>query len=104
MHSSNAEALETAGNVCRWLRQRSSGPQAQQNNLHAPQAITEQIPQQTGLQVLGRCMLITLLTALFYYYPSLLATTLSLFACYRLDRVTPLDGVGVLHARVSRVL
>ncbi len=100
MHSSNAEALETAGNVCRWLRQRSSGPQAQQNNLHAPQAVTEQ----TGLQVLGRCMLITLLTALFYYYPSLLATTLSLFACYRLDRVTPLDGVGVLHARVSRVL
>jgi len=100
MHSSNAEALETAGNVCRWLRQRSSGPQAQQNNLHAPQAVTEQ----TGLQVLGRRMLITLLTALFYYYPSLLATTLSLFACYRLDRVTPLDGVGVLHARVSRVL
>ena len=31
-------------------------------------------------------MLVTLLTVLFYYFPSILTTTLSLFTCYRLDR------------------
>ena len=30
-------------------------------------------------------MLITLLEVLFYYYPSLLTTTLSLFACFHID-------------------
>ena len=29
--------------------------------------------------------MITLLEVLFYYYPSLLTTTLSLFACFRID-------------------
>ena len=58
------------------------------------------VATQAGSQVLRRPLLITLLTVLFYYYPSLLATTLSLFACYTLDRVTPLKPLK--NARVSR--
>ena len=34
---------------------------------------------------LKRRLLITLLEVLFYYYPSLLTTTLSLFACFHID-------------------
>ncbi|DBA80681.1 TPA: hypothetical protein ACH3X1_007922 [Trebouxia sp. C0004] len=34
---------------------------------------------------LGRRILVSLLTVIFYYYPSILTTTLSLFTCYRLD-------------------
>lgn len=34
---------------------------------------------------LRRRLLVTLVTVSFYYYPSLLTTSLSLFACYRID-------------------
>ena len=36
----------------------------------------------------GQRMLVMLLTLLFYYYPSMLTSTLSLFTCYRLDQNT----------------
>ena len=32
-------------------------------------------------------MLVTCLSVLFYYYPSLLLTVLSLFSCYRIDHI-----------------
>ena len=34
-------------------------------------------------------MLVTFLSVLFYYYPSLLTTILSLFSCYRIDHLSP---------------
>ena len=41
--------------------------------------------EHVGGEALKRRLLITLLTVLFYFYPSLLATTLSLFQCYHID-------------------
>ena len=38
---------------------------------------------------LRRRLLVTLLSVLFYYYPSLLTTVLSLFACLRIDPAKP---------------
>ena len=38
---------------------------------------------------LRRRLLVTLLTVTFFYYPSLLTATLSLFTCYRLDASAP---------------
>ena len=42
-------------------------------------------------EALQQRMLVTLLTVTFYYYPSILTTTLRLFTCYQLD--TPSDAV-----------
>ena len=39
----------------------------------------------TRLAELHNRLHITLLSVMFYYYPSVLTTTLSLFACYRID-------------------
>ena len=44
---------------------------------------------QTKASELNSRMLVTLLSVLFYYYPSLLTTILSLFACYRIDPEFP---------------
>ena len=43
---------------------------------------------------LKRRLLVTLLTVIFYYYPSLLSTSLSLFACYRIDASYPSSDVA----------
>ena len=44
------------------------------------------------LKELKRRLLVTLLTVIFYYYPSLLTTALSLFECYHIDPVSPQNG------------
>ena len=44
---------------------------------------------QTRAAELNSRMLVTLLSVLFYYYPSLLTTILSLFACYHIDPEFP---------------
>ena len=44
---------------------------------------------QTRAAELNSRMLVTLLSVLFYYYPSLLTTVLSLFACYHIDPEFP---------------
>ena len=46
-------------------------------------------------------MLVTLLSVLFFYYPSLLTTILSLFACYRIDPEVP--AVGELYPKYAQV-
>ncbi|DBB05192.1 TPA: hypothetical protein ACH3X3_010435 [Trebouxia sp. C0006] len=43
---------------------------------------------------LKRRLLVTLVTVIFYYYPSLLSTSLSLFACYRIDASYPSSAVA----------
>ena len=43
----------------------------------------------TRLAELHNRLRITVLSVLFYYYPSVLTTILSLFACYRIDPATP---------------
>ena len=43
----------------------------------------------TRLAELHNRLRITLLSVLFYYYPSVLTTILSLFACYRIDPAAP---------------
>ena len=50
---------------------------------------------------LQRRLLVTLLSVLFYYYPSLLSTTLNLFACYRIDRIDTGSVVYPGNARVG---
>lgn len=50
---------------------------------------------------LQRRLLVTLLTALFYFYPSLVTTTLSLFACYQLDYQPSSTVSYPLNARVG---
>ncbi len=52
---------------------------------------------------LQRRLLVTLLSVLFFYYPSLLTTILSLFACYRIDPSSP-TGAYPQFARVSACL
>lgn len=46
---------------------------------------------QTKAAELQSRMFVTLLSVLFYYYPSLLTTILSLFACYHIDPEFPAD-------------
>lgn len=47
-------------------------------------------------------MLVTLLSVLFYYYPSLLMTILSLFACYHIDPEYPAaDELYPQYAQVT---
>ena len=55
----------------------------------------------TRLAELRRRLLVTLLSVLFYYYPSLLTTILSLLACYRIDPSTPASGE--LYSEYARV-
>ena len=52
---------------------------------------------------LGRRILVSLLTVVFYYYPSTLTNTLSIFTCYRLDTPATLKKYPG-NARVSPVL
>ncbi len=47
-----------------------------------------------GLDSLRCRLLVTLLTVLFYFYPSLLTTSLSLFACYHIDRTGSSSGAA----------
>ena len=50
-------------------------------------------PVQTSKAVeLQERLLVTLLTVVFYYYPSLMTTALSLFQCYRIDPVSAQAG------------
>ena len=78
--------LAMHSSICRWwhgvTKASSSSPIAPEQN---PWAIA---PQWAPRQALQRRMLVTLLVLVFYFYPSVLTTTLSLFTCYRLDRET----------------
>jgi len=44
---------------------------------------------------------VTMLSVIFYYYPSLLTTILSLFACYPIDPATP--GSDELYPQYAQV-
>ncbi|DBA86046.1 TPA: hypothetical protein ACH3X1_005573 [Trebouxia sp. C0004] len=55
---------------------------------------------QGNIVELQRRLLVTLLTVLFFYYPSLLTTILSLFACYRIDASSP-NGAYPQFARAT---
>lgn len=57
----------------------------------------------TRLAELHNRLRVTLLSVLFYYYPSLLTTILSLFACYRIDPAMPAsDELYPEYAQVRR--
>ena len=54
---------------------------------------------------LQRRLLVTLLTAIFYFYPSLLTATLSLFTCYRIDHSNPSQAIAYpQHLQASKIL
>lgn len=55
-----------------------------------------------GVAALQRRLLITLLTAVFYFYPSLLTSILSLFACYHLDDRSTNAAAYIGNAQVSK--
>ncbi len=55
-------------------------------------------PSQSASAELRQRLLVTLLSVLFYYYPSLLTNAWSLFACYKVDRLS-----GVAYPENSRV-
>ena len=91
--------------VCRWWckphKQLSSttmpvlsAPNSTASNTSSATSIstaTATAPQ-NKLKELKRRLLVTLLTVIFYYYPSLLTTALSLFECYHIDPVNPQEG------------
>lgn len=52
-----------------------------------------------GRGALHRRLLVTLLLVLTYFFPSLLTAALSLFACYRIDRLT----AGLFYSQNYRV-
>ncbi|KAL0021752.1 hypothetical protein WJX79_003206 [Trebouxia sp. C0005] len=54
-------------------------------------------PSQSASAELRQRLLVTLLAVLFYYYPSLLTNAWSLFACYKVDRLS-----GVTYPQNSR--
>ncbi len=56
------------------------------------------VPPQSASAELRQRLLVTLLAVLFYYYPSLLTNAWSLFACYKVDRLS-----GVAYPQNSRV-
>ena len=56
-------------------------------------------PQASKSEEIRRRLLVTLLVVGFYYYPSLVTDSLSFFACYNVDRLTP----GTLYPGNSRV-
>ena len=70
-----------------------SSPSISSSSMTSPVVVTISITdQQRSAPVLSsrpaelqRRLLVTLVTVIFYYYPSLLTTSLSLFACYRID-------------------
>ena len=67
-----------------------------------PSALTAFTRWQNKLAELKRRMLITLLCVVFYYYPSLLTTVLSLFSCYHIDPASPhANQLYPQNARVS---
>ena len=85
-------AIVTTACKCRWWRGLShAAPRSPTTAVESPVvSITVHPPgaaprRQTAL---AQRMLVTLLTLLFYYYPSILTSTLSLFTCYHLDQNT----------------
>ena len=60
--------------VYRWFRTKQK-----------PQSPSSMQPTTASVQLRER-LLVTLLAVIFYYYPSLLLNTWSLFACYQVDR------------------
>ena len=70
-----------------------SSPSISSSSMTSPVVVTISItdqPRSTPLlslrpAELRRRLLVTFVTVIFYYYPSLLTTSLSLFACYRID-------------------
>lgn len=70
---------------CRWWldRLQSSRRLAARDSTEA--SISPQISVSVDRAELNRRLLVTLLTVLFFYFPSIFTTTLAFFTCYHLD-------------------
>ncbi len=84
----------------RWLARNGVKPVAASIDSRQPAAAAT---HRLAEDKLGRRILVSLLTVIFYYYPSILTTTLSLFTCYRLDTPATFNRYPG-NARVSHVL
>ena len=90
--------------VCRWASTLSKVSLSTSNWTQAMIPVSQTLRTWHGNIVeLQRRLLVTLLSVLFFYYPSLLTTILSLFACYRIDPSSP-TGAYPQFARVSTCL
>ena len=82
---------------CRWQFTKkqdplpSGSPALDSNFVHNPISVSSWHAHKPELK---RRLLVTLLTAIFYYYPSLLTATLSLFTCYRIDPSNPSQAMA----------
>lgn len=87
----------------RWQMLHRRVPMAAVDSSSTLTSSADNMQQARGRQLQNR-LLVTLLTVLFYYYPSLLTTTLNLFACYRVDRVDANSAVAYPgNARVRQL-
>ena len=68
---------------------KKSGAEAPSSGMQTRTPFAQASCWHSKLADLRRRLLVTLLSVLFYYYPSLLTTTLSLFACLRIDPAKP---------------
>ncbi len=75
--------LPKVGMLCRWLK-------SNKRSLSSP--APPAIQHSSSVAELRRRLLITLLEVLFYYFPSLLTNTLSLFACFHIDPSGPANA------------
>ena len=87
---------------CRWWldRLQSSRRLAARDSTEA--SISPQISVSVDRAELNRRLLVTLLTVLFFYFPSIFTTTLAFFTCYHLDSPATFAAYpGNAKARVS---
>ena len=88
--------------TCRQTSVRQASPRQMQVRALTTTSWKKLLLWQTRAAELSSRMLVTLLSVLFYYYPSLLTTILSLFACYRIDPEFPAaDELYPQYAQVS---
>ena len=88
--------------TCKQPSGRPSSPRQMQVRALTSTSFKKLLLWQTRAAELNSRMLVTLLSVLFYYYPSLLTTILSLFACYRIDPEYPAaDELYPEYAQVS---
>ena len=70
---------------CRWWLDRLQSSRRLAAREATEASMSPQIAVSMGQAELNRRLLVTLLTVLFFYFPSIFTTTLAFFTCYHLD-------------------
>ena len=97
----SVSVLDRWARTCRQASNQQASPRQMQVRALTSTSWKNLLFWQTQAAELSSRMLVTLLSVLFYYYPSLLTTILSLFACYRIDPEFP--AADELYSQYAQV-